>query len=384
MLDTPTVYALEPISALWPSIIVAIVLTIYRLLINRIFESWAIYYANQQILKEKPKFLAKMLNCYESVNKVTSRSRNGDSMTHRNIASEPANTQELEIEFDSVCKKNKAIDHVYNFFNDRDIALTKPQRRAIKSYHKAVSDFVIKKDKYLESVFKVTVVSSIAMYGFYVVNIKHDFFMNHRSIWPKYPDQEPYRQETDNWLLYYYILSIGYHTQRTLFQFHNPGRKDFVALVIHHWSTIILLIFSYLASFLRTGSLVLFIHENSDIFLESAKLCGYTSFSFGSEFFFVLFVLSWVIMRLWAFNYKILYEIIRFGYLTLFIGNSPLFYNWVCVSLLFVLYGLHIYWTKLIIAMLIKKCKGHKLKDIRSDTEDEGKEINVASKSKQQ
>lgn len=234
-----------------------------------------------------------------------------------------------------------------------------------------MNDFVIKKDKFLESIFKVTVVTSIAIYGFYVVNIKHDFFMNHRSIWPLYPDKEPYRQKTDNYLLIYYILSIGYHLQRTLFQFHNPGRKDFIALLIHHWSTIILLIFSYLASFLRTGSLVLFIHENSDIFLESAKLCGYCSWSFGSEFFFILFVLSWIIMRLWAFNYKILYEIIRFGYLTLFIDNSPLFYNWVCVTLLFVLYGLHLYWTNMIISMLIRKCKGHKLKDIRSDTEEE-------------
>ena len=139
MLDYPTVIALEPISALWPSIFVAIALAIYRILINRLFEPKAIYYANQQILQSKPKFLAKVLNCYESVNKVN-ESRNDESIKHRNIASEPLNTQELELEFDAICKNHKDVHPIYNFFNDRDIALTKPQRRAIKSYHKSLSE----------------------------------------------------------------------------------------------------------------------------------------------------------------------------------------------------------------------------------------------------
>ena len=200
-----------------------------------------------------------------------------------------------------------------------------------------IRDFEVKKDKFLESVFKVSVVTTIAIYGFYVVNIKHNLFLNQQSQWPPYPDVEPYRQKKDDWLLTYYILSIGYHLQRTLLQSHNPTRKDFVALFIHHWSTLTCLVFSYLASFMCSGALVIFIHENADIFLESAKLSSYCNWSLGKEVFFALFVLSWYIMRLWAFSYKVLYEIIRFGSKQLWIGNSPLFYNWTCVILLFVL-----------------------------------------------
>ena len=181
-------------------------------------------------------------------------------------------------------------------------------------------------------------------------------------------------QETDALLVWYYILSMGYHMQRTLAQFSNPARKDFVALCIHHWSTLTCLLFSYLAAFLRTGSLVMFIHENSDIFLESAKISSYVSWNFGKELFFGLFVISWVAMRLWAFSYKVLYEIVRFGSKQLWIGNSPLFYNWTCVVLLFVLEALHIYWGGMILRMMMRKMAGKKLQDIRSENESENEQ----------
>merc|ERR1719445_2144839 len=168
--------------------------------------------------------------------------------------------------------------------------------------------------------------------------------------------------------------------QRTLAQFHNPTRKDFVALCIHHWSTLTCLLFSYLAAFLRTGSLVMFIHENSDIFLESAKISSYVNWRFGKELFFGLFVISWFVMRLWAFPYKVLYEIIRFGSKQLWIGNSPLFYNWTCVILLFILEGLHIYWTYFIFAVLVRKWHGGAVADVRSDTDTEEDVDDTASK----
>ena len=81
-------------------------------------------------------------------------------------------------------------------------------------------------------------------------------------------------------------------------------------------------------------------------------------------------------MRLWAFSYKVLYEIIRFGSKQLWIDNSPLFYNWTCVILLFVLEGLHIYWSTMIVAMLIRKWNGEFERDIRSETDDDNNEKN--------
>eukprot|EP01083_Nonionella_stella_P093169 260968_1 len=353
MMELPTVMALEPLSALWPCLVVALVLTIYRILVDQLFGSIATRIAHEQITKSRPKFISKLL----------------DTISASSVAASTT-TQTQGETFDTICKE-KELSDVLAFFTSKQIKLTGSQRRTVKSYHTACGEFGVKTEKFLEAIFKVSTVTMIACYGFYVVNIHHDFFINHKKQWPKYPDEEPYRQQTDDWLLWYYILSLGYHIQRTFFQWHNPGRKDFVALVIHHWSTIICLLFSYLASFLRTGALVIFIHENSDVFLESAKIANYCGSHFFKEVFFGLFVLSWFVMRIYAFSYKVLYEIWRFGSKQLWIANSPLFFNWTCVILLFVLEGLHLYWSTMICSMLMRKYNGQKLKDIRSGTESE-------------
>ena len=153
MYDWPTVLALEPISALWPSIIVAIVVAIYRKTTDRIFESTAIYYAHQQILKAKPKFLTELLNNYKSkitntstneANGATNGATNGE-LRQRKVEKTSSNTEtinEMEEEFDKICKTEKLIK-AYEFFNSRDIELLKPQRRAIKSYHKAFSLIIL-------------------------------------------------------------------------------------------------------------------------------------------------------------------------------------------------------------------------------------------------
>ena len=44
--------------------------------------------------------------------------------------------------------------------------------------------------------------------------------------------------------------------------------QDFVANVIHHIATVILISFSYLCNFTRIGAMVMVIHDISDIFLE--------------------------------------------------------------------------------------------------------------------
>jgi len=373
-IEMPTIMALEPIEALWPCVLVVVALTLWRKLIDYSLQNTSEYYARQQITHAKPAWMPDTL---AEMDQHPDKLANGSTVhtdlrqrvnTKSSTSSAPKGTAERE--FEDICR-SKGVSEMFHFFSSRDVALAKKQRRDLKSYHKAVNELELKKEKFLESAYKLTVVSAISCYGFWVVNIEHSLFVNHRKQWPKYPDHEPYRQETDSFLLWYYILSIGYHVQRTITQFHNPSRKDFVALFIHHWSTIVCLLFSYLAAFLRTGSLVMFIHENADIFLESAKISSYCHWIFGKELFFGLFVISWFVMRLWAFSYKVLYEIIRFGSKQLWIGNSPLFFNWTCVILLFILEALHIYWTYFIFVVFRKKWRGGGTTDVRSETDDD-------------
>lgn len=50
--------------------------------------------------------------------------------------------------------------------------------------------------------------------------------------------------------------------------------------------------------FARVGSVVLAIHDASDVILESAKLSKYLGSEIFASIFFLVFALSWVILRL--------------------------------------------------------------------------------------
>ena len=58
--------------------------------------------------------------------------------------------------------------------------------------------------------------------------------------------------------------------------FTDVKRKDFSEQVIHHFATVSLIAFSYVCGYTRIGTLVMWCHDVSDIFLEGAKLCVYS------------------------------------------------------------------------------------------------------------
>jgi hypothetical protein len=50
--------------------------------------------------------------------------------------------------------------------------------------------------------------------------------------------------------------------------------------------------------FFRIGTIILALHDTSDVFLETAKLCKYTEKELGASLFFGLFAISWLLLRL--------------------------------------------------------------------------------------
>ncbi|KHG08596.1 hypothetical protein F383_35730 [Gossypium arboreum] len=83
----------------------------------------------------------------------------------------------------------------------------------------------------------------------------------------------------------------------------------------HHFATVTLIVLSYIFRFGRVGSVVLAIHDASDVFLEIGKMSKYCGAEKLTSIAFIVFVLSWILLRLIYFPFWVLwstsYEVVQ-------------------------------------------------------------------------
>ncbi|XP_068643551.1 ceramide synthase LOH2-like [Aristolochia californica] len=166
----------------------------------------------------------------------------------------------------------------------------------------------------------------------------------------------------------FYIYSIG-----ALLTW-ETRRKDFSIMMSHHIITVILIGYSYISRFFRIGSIVLALHDTSDVFMEAAKVFKYSERELAASVLFGLFAISWLILRLIFFPFWVIWAVsFEFGdFLDLSDGAVIVLY-YAYNTMLLKLLVFHIYWFKLICAMILRqlKNKGKVGEDIRSDSEGE-------------
>ncbi|CAL9216289.1 unnamed protein product [Arabidopsis halleri] len=133
--------------------------------------------------------------------------------------------------------------------------------------------------------------------------------------------------------------------------------------------------------FARIGSVILALHEISDVFLEIGKMCKYSGAEAMTSVSFVLFFLSWTALRLIYYPFLILWSTsyesikVKMEYWDkkhlMDTGPNLMVFYYVFNTLLYCLQILHIYWWILIYRVLISqiRAKGTVAKDIRSDSE---------------
>ncbi|KAF2321401.1 hypothetical protein GH714_040991 [Hevea brasiliensis] len=167
-----------------------------------------------------------------------------------------------------------------------------------------------------------------------------------------------------------YMYAAGFYTY-SIFAliFWETRRSDFGVSMSHHVATVILIVLSYIFRFARVGSVVLAIHDASDILLEIGKCPN------------IVALKGWLALHL-------LFLFCLGSYCASFTFHSgPLEYKTVDKSkhpvdgpiyycfntLLYCLLVLHIYWWVLIFRMLVKQiqARGQISEDVRSDSEDE-------------
>lgn len=203
----------------------------------------------------------------------------------------------------------------------------------------------------------------------WVRNTKYFWVGPGEQVWPD--------QKTKLKLKGLYMYAAGFYTYSIFaLVFWETRRKDFGVSMGHHVASVILIVLSYVFRFVRAGSVVLALHDASDVFLEIGKMSKYSGFEGFASFSFILFVISWIILRLTYYPFWILrstsYEILLTLDKEKHKVDGPIFY-YLFNTLLFCLLVLHIYWWILMFRMLVKqiKARGQLGDDVRSDSEGE-------------
>uniref|UniRef100_A0A3Q2UM55 Ceramide synthase 3 n=1 Tax=Fundulus heteroclitus TaxID=8078 RepID=A0A3Q2UM55_FUNHE len=160
---------------------------------------------------------------------------------------------------------------------------------------------------------------------------------------------------------WYYILEMSFYGCLLCSVAFDVKRKDFKEQIIHHLATLILLSFSWCANFIRVGTLVMLVHDASDVLLESAKLFNYAKWEKTSQGLFVVFAVVFMVTRLIIFPFWLMHctWVYPVDHYPAFFGYY--FFNVMLVVLLF----LHMFWAYLIFRMI------RKFLDERSDNEEE-------------
>uniref|UniRef100_A0A8P4KFA7 Ceramide synthase 5 n=1 Tax=Dicentrarchus labrax TaxID=13489 RepID=A0A8P4KFA7_DICLA len=164
----------------------------------------------------------------------------------------------------------------------------------------------------------------------------------------------------------YYVAELAFYCSLMFSQFIDIKRKDFMIMLVHHLATILLITFSYANNMLRAGTLVMCVHDASDIFLEAAKLANYAKFQRLCDGLFVVFSISFFLTRLVIYPFWVVHSVLFESWEIV----GPYRAWWLLNGLLLVLQALHIIWFYLIARIAIKAIfKGKVSKDDRSDIE---------------
>ena len=161
-----------------------------------------------------------------------------------------------------------------------------------------------------------------------------------------------------NW--WYYMMSSGFYCSVAVFSHHNEK-----ADLIHHVSTITLLVFSWACNLVRAGTLVLFIHEFGDLTLQICKMLDYLGWQKQRNVALGVFTAVFGISRAVVFPWWIIGNMIVMA--PKHMTPPPCAY--IFYSFLIMLFVVNLYWCYLVLLVLSRTIfKGAELADVRSES----------------
>jgi hypothetical protein len=183
----------------------------------------------------------------------------------------------------------------------------------------------------------------------------------------------PEGQFATDQVMFYYAIELGAYFHQLLWT--EVSRSDSVEMIAHHFITIALMLTSHIGNLHRYGTMLMFLHDISDVFLELAKCFNYVSqvprwkhFHYVCDALFAGFAISFFFCRL-VFFPKVFF-VSTFAYT--YCNHLGLYWylGMTFVVLMFLLFCLHIFWFYLTIKMIYRLLSPEGItKDERSDDE---------------
>ena len=147
----------------------------------------------------------------------------------------------------------------------------------------------------------------------------------------------------------YIMIQLGYHFFSLLQHLYKEPKNDFIEMLLHHVMTVSLVGLAYYMNYVTMSSLVLFVHDVSDVFGYLVRIFVDTNYKMITLSSYIGLLISWFYMRLVIFPF----DLIR---VAVYVNPMPqeIYGMGVLGGMLHFLLILHIYWYYLFIKIGLK------------------------------
>ena len=157
---------------------------------------------------------------------------------------------------------------------------------------------------------------------------------------------------------FYYMLCLSYFTSDFFWLLFEDKQTDFINMLLHHVCTVSLIVFSHLVNYSNVGSIVLFLHMETDVFVHSTRFLLQTEFpEIIKNISGISLVFDFLYIRVYVFG-----DIIRV--LCVYITWKGVI-DWFLIIFLSFIYLMHINWAIMLLQKMFALCFGTKLFDTR-------------------
>ena len=157
---------------------------------------------------------------------------------------------------------------------------------------------------------------------------------------------------------FYYMFCLSYFASDFIWLIRDDKQTDFINMLLHHVCTISLIVFSHLVNYSNVGSIVLFLHMESDIFVHSTRFLLQTDFpEVIKNISGVTLVFNFLYVRIYVFGIiiRVLYVYITWKGVI----------DWFLIIFLSFIYLMHINLAIMLLQKMFALCFGTKLYDTR-------------------